>query len=113
MNPDPVPGSDAVPAYVEDRADTALRRTRFCSRAGLCALPPHWLKYAGTGSTQKMSDQVSSALFPSAVCVWSVPPKTKDESVKIPQDARSLGLKETRTRCVTSTTESIAPFVPQ
>src|SRR5437660_9865664 len=109
MNPVPV-AAGAAPNATEVSA-IGLSRAWFIRNAGVVALHPPLPRYAGAGSTQKMSDHVRSPLFLSAVLAAGV--LVNEESLRIPHDARMVGLNATRTLCVTSRTESTTPAAPQ
>src|SRR5258708_2142535 len=109
MNPLPVVVSVLVVPKAIDVAATGVSRAWFINTAA--GVPVQFSVSAGDGATQKMSPHVSNALLPSGVLAAVTP--TNDESFSTPQEALIVFLNGTGTLCTSSTTESIAPAVPQ
>src|SRR5512143_4138506 len=109
MKPFPVVVSAAVPARVDD--ERAMGESLAWSIRAAGAVPPMAQtagSTTGIGSTQNGSDQVSRVFFPSLEPAVA----TNEESLRIPHEARILGLNATGTRWVSSNTVSMAPLAP-
>src|SRR3989442_260900 len=118
MKPLPVAATVAVFANSTPLIEIGVSFAWSMKNAGVCAVPPHRVatpkggeSSVGTGSTQKISDQVKRPLFASRVSDWVV--LVNEESFRIPHDARIFVLNGTGIWCVTSITESTFPAVPQ